>query len=438
MEIFLTYVVFFCVLFFAFKNGAVSLAIILNVVVFRAIPYVDYKAPYYGYYNENDILLGAILPALSFIIILLKIFWQKKKIKYHVDVFDAFMAILTITMILSIIISPFKTKSIYYTGIFLFLALPFYFVTKLYFLNIDNYKKKLHYFFLSIVLFAFIFSAISLYLHSVAKYPYERMTFPGVYPIPFCLFLCLALVILIIYQIKPNFKIDLSKKQRLIFSFPVLGIVLFSMIKTNTRGPVLALLLSALALLFVFCKIKLNTKIIMGFLVSLIFGIVVFFASFDVDKIASRFINLMPKDAESVTPRLMAYFDSVKILLNSPLGISVGTFGLYYSDQSSLDEDTGTYAHNLFMEFISSFGIFGVMLTLVLIYILLFEYNFMVKNQKKIFSDPLFFTSIALFFFFFFETQFSFTLNTHKGFYLSLAFYSVLKFKFLKQNNIDV
>jgi hypothetical protein len=437
MESFFIVLIFIFVLYFAFKNSAVSLAIILNIVVFRAIPYVDYKYPYYGYYNENDILLGAILPILCFLIIILKVLWKKKKIKFHVDVFDFFMLLLTLTMVLSIVISPFKTKSIYYTGIYLFLSLPFYLVTKLYFSNVVEYQKKIYHFFFSIVFFAFIFSIISLYLHSVAKYPYERMTFPGVYPIPFCLFLCLAFIILIAYQIKPNFKIGFTKKQKLFLSLPVLGLVLFSIIKTNTRGPVFALLLSIITVLFIFFKIKLNIKIIMGFLTSIIIGIVVFFSAFDVSKVAVRFINIMPKDAESITPRLLAYIDSFKILFTRPLGISVGTFGMYYSDQSSVDKDTGTYAHNLFMEFISSFGIFGVILSLILIYILLFEYNFLVKNQKRIFSEPLYFISIVLLFFFFFETQFSFTLNTHKGFYLSLALYSVLKFKYLKKVKND-
>ena len=65
----------------------------------------------------------------------------------------------------------------------------------------------------AIVFFAFIFSVISLYLHDKAKYPYDRMTFPGVFPIPFCLFLCSATILTIIYYIKPNFKnMALNKK----------------------------------------------------------------------------------------------------------------------------------------------------------------------------------------------------------------------------------
>lgn len=428
---------FIFVIYFAFKNSAVALAIILNVVIFRAIPYVNYSYPRYGYYNDPDILLGAILPILTFLIISFKIFWKKNKIKYHFDVFDVFMSFLTVIMLLSLIISPFKTKSIHYTGIYLFLALPFYFVSKLYFSNLINLKKKIYQFFFSIVIFAIIFSSISLYLQSIAKYPYERMTFPGVYPIPFCLFLCFALIILLSYRVKINFKLGLSKKQRLFFSLPAVGLVLLSIIKTNTRGPVVALLLCVITLLFVFFKIKLNARIIMGFLISLILGFAAFFTFFDVSKIAVRFINLMPKDAESVTPRLLAYLDSIKLLFTKPLGISVGTFGMFYSDQKAIDEDRGTYAHNLFMELISSFGVFGVILSLIFIYILLFEYNFLIKNQKKIFSDPIFFTSIVLFFFFFFETQFSFTLNTHKGFYFSMALYSTLKYKFLKQKIVD-
>jgi len=436
LESLLVTLVFLFVLYFSFKNTAVTLAILLNIVVFRSIPYVDYKAPYYGYYNENDIVLGAILPVLSFVIIIFRVCYKKKSLKFKLDVFDVFMISLTIIMLFSILFSPDYFKSIFYTGIFIFLALPFYFVTKVYLLNSENFTKSLYTLFNATVFFTIIFSIVSLYLHEIARYPYERMTFPGVYPIPFCLFLCLGLILLIIYRIKPTYREGVKKNLKYFYSIPVIFLILFSIIKTNTRGPVVALILASITLLFIFFKIKLNVKIITGFIVSVFLGLVAFFSFFDVNKVAVRFIELMPKDAESITPRLLAYFDSIKILFTRPFGISVGTFGIYYSDQDSIS-DSGTYAHNLFMEFISSFGIFGVLLTLGLIYILLFEYNFLIKNQKKVFQDPLFFTSIALMFFFFFETQFSFTLNTHKGFYLSLAFYSVLKFKFLKNNILN-
>ena len=106
MEQFLTYSLFLLIVLITLKNSAISLAILLNMVVFRAIPYVDYKAPYYGYYNESDLILGALLPITCYIIILLKIFLNKSKLKYHTDVFDLFMLTLSIIMIISIIFSP--------------------------------------------------------------------------------------------------------------------------------------------------------------------------------------------------------------------------------------------------------------------------------------------------------------------------------------------
>ena len=436
METILIYFVFLLVLFITLKKTAISLAILLNINMFRAIPYVNYKFPFYGYYNDNDVLLGAVLPILCFVIILLKIFWQKNKIKYPLDVIDVFMFLLGSIMIVSIVFSPSKLTSIYYTGIFLTLACPFYFVTKIFFINSKIKKKDFLLFASSLVFFAIIFSVISLYLHSVAKYPYERMTFPGVYPIPFCLFLCLVLMILIVYQIKPTFKVQLTKKTRLLFSLPILCLITFSVIKTNTRGPVFAMILSFIVILFMFFRIKLNTKIIMGVIFSFFVGLVIFVSAFDVNKIASRFINLAPKNAESFSPRILAYSDSIKILFTRPWGISVGTFGEFYSDKSVAK--TGTYPHNIFMELISSFGVIGLLLSFFIIYICLNEYDFIIKNQKKIFSDNLFFISILLFLFFFFEAQFSFTLNTHKGWYLTMALYSVFKFNFLKHKYNEV
>ncbi|QOD59676.1 O-antigen ligase family protein [Polaribacter haliotis] len=430
METILIYFVFLSILVITLKKTAISLAILLNINLFRAIPYVNYKHPFYGYYNENDILLGAILPILCFIIIILKIFWKKKKIKYHLDVFDVFMVLLGAIMVVSILVSPNKSTSILYTGIFLILGCPFYFVTKLFFFNSKNQKKDFLLFLGSLVFFGIIFSIISLYLHSIAKYPYERMTFPGVYPIPFCLFLCMSLIILILYQIKPNFKTALSKRKKILFSLPILCVIAFSIIKTNTRGPVFATILSFVFLLLMFFRIKLNTKIIMGFIFSFFMGLVVFVTAFDFNKIAVRFINLVPKDADSLSPRILAYLDSIHLLFVRPWGISVGTFGEFYYANSN--NESGTYAHNVFMELISSFGVIGLLLSFLIIYVCLHEYNFIIKNQKKIFSDNFLFITICLFLFFFFEAQFSFTLNTHKGWYLTMALYSVFKFKLLK------
>lgn len=430
MEQVLIYCVLVFVILVAIKKSSVALAILLNINLFRAIPYVDYKHPYYGYYNENDILLGAILPTICFFFILLKIIWKKDKIKYKVDIIDVFMLSLSLIMIVSNILSPNFSKSIYYTGIFIFLGCPFYFVTKLLFLNSNNIKKQFFEFVNAIIFFGFIFSIISLYLHSIAKYPYDRMTFPGVFPIPFCLFLCLALIFLIINYIKPSFNKALNKKAKILYTLPVIAIILFSIIKSNTRGPVFSMLLSSIVILGLFFKIKLNIKIILTFIATLFSGLLILVTAFDINKIAMRFIDLVPKEGNSLSPRLLAYTDSIKLLIYRPWGISVGTFEDFYSDQS--DKSASSYAHNLFMELISSFGVVGLLLSFFIIYICLYEYNFIIKNQKKIFSDYLFFTSIILLTFHFFETQFSFTLSTHKGWYLSLALYSVFKFKFLK------
>ncbi|MEN8834450.1 MAG: O-antigen ligase family protein [Polaribacter sp.] len=435
MEQTLIYCVFIFVVLVAIKKSSIALAILLNINLFRAIPYVDYLHPYYGYYNENDLLLGAILPALCFIIISLKIFYKKDKIKYKVDIIDVFILLISFTMIFSLIISPNFSKSIYYTGVFLFLGVPFYFVTKLLFLNTKNIHKQFLEFGLGLIFFAFIFSLISLYLHSIAKYPYDRMTFPGVFPIPFCLFLCSAFIVIIIYYIKPKFKIELPKFSKILFSLPVLAIILFSIIKSNTRGPVFAMILSGVVVLGMFFKIKLNIKIILAFIMVSFAGLIVLVTAFDINKIAMRFIDLVPKEGNSLSPRLLAYADSINILINRPWGISVGTFEDFYSNQA--DSAGSSYAHNLFMELLSSFGVVGLLLSFFIIYILMYEYNFIIKNQKKIFSDYLFFTSILLVTFYFFETQFSFTLSTHKGWYFALALYSVFKFKFLKSKCLN-
>ena len=179
-----------------------------------------------------------------------------------------------------------------------------------------------------------------------------------------------------------------------------------------------------------FFKIKLNIKIILSSIITLFLGLIILVTKFDINKIATRFVNLAPKNHESISPRLLAYYDSIRLLIYRPWGISVGTFGEFYSDKS--DASGGSYAHNLFMELISSFGIIGLLISILIIYLCLHEYNFIIKNQRAIFSDILFFISIILVVFFFIETQFSFTLNTHKGWYFSLAMYSVFKFNFLK------
>jgi len=433
MEIALVYIVFLGVIFITFYKPEISLSILLNINIFRAIPYVDYQNPRYGYYNENDVLLGATLPLLCFIIIIIKVL-IKKKIKYKIDKLDVFMVLLSLIMLVSVLASPRKLISFNYTVVFLFLAAPFFFVTKLYFSNVKDKDKSLIIFITSIVFFATFFSIESLYLHSIAQYPYERMTFPGVYPIPFCLFLCLAIIIIIVYYIRPQIKTDFSKKAKRLFSLATMAIIAYAIIKTNTRGPVFAMILSFVLVLTIFFRIKFNLKIILASFFALIAGLTTLFTLFDVNEIATRFINLMPKnkEADSFASRIDTYIDSLRIFINKPFGISVGTFKEYLTGLN-LNHRVDPYAHNLFLELISSFGVFGLLFSLLLIFLCLNEYNFIVKNQNKIFSKPHFFLIIVIMLFFFFETQFSFTLNTHKGWYLSMALYSVYKWDFIKQ-----
>ena len=127
------YATFVFIIYIAIKSTPVALAILLNINLFRAIPYVNYKFPNYGYYNENDIVLGAILPITCFLIIFLKIVLKTKQIKYHTDVFDVFILLLSIVMLVSILFSPDKLKSIVYSGIFILLSLPFDVAAKLHF-----------------------------------------------------------------------------------------------------------------------------------------------------------------------------------------------------------------------------------------------------------------------------------------------------------------
>lgn len=432
MEQYLIYFVFFIVLFITFKKPEVSLAMLLNINIFRAIPYVNYQAPKYGYYNESDILLGAVLPILCFVIITLKVLIKNKNIKYKSDIFDIFIVLLSVIMALSILVSPSIIKSIKYTGIFLFLGTSFYFVTKLYFLNTLNKINSLAWFVGAIVFFAILFSIESLYLDSIAQYPYERMTFPGVYPIPFCLFLCLSIIIIVTYYLKPQMKFEFSKKVRLFFSLPIMAIIVFATIKTNTRGPVFAMILAFSVILFMFFRIKFNPKIILGSLLILLAGFMVLITAFDINKIAARFITLTSKNSDSFSPRLSSYLDAINVFITRPWGISVGTFS-EYSSVDLISGQTAEYPHNLFMELISSFGVVGLTLSVLLIIFCLYEYNFIVRNQKGIFSQPMFFLTLVMLLFFFIETQFSFTLNTHKGWYLSMALYSVFKWDFIKK-----
>ncbi|MCF8272899.1 MAG: O-antigen ligase family protein [Flavobacteriaceae bacterium] len=408
----------------------------MNINLFRAIPYVNYQAPKYGYYNESDVLLGAVLPILCFVIITLKVLINKKKINYKSDIFDVFIVLLTVIMVFSILVSPSIMESIKYTSVFLFLGAPFYFITKLYFFNTENKTKSLAWFIGAIVFFAILFSIESLYLHSIAQYPYERMTFPGVYPIPFCLFLCSAILIIVIYYMMPTMKMEFSKKAKSLFSLPILAIIAFAIIKTNTRGPVFALILAFFLVFWMFFRIKFNPKIILGSILILTIGFIVLITVFDINKIASRFITLTSKNSDSFSPRLISYLDAINVLITKPWGISVSTFGEYSSKDINSDQ-IAMYPHNLFMEFISSFGIVGLILCVILIIFCFNEYNFIVRNQKKIFSQSIFFLTLVMLLFYFIETQFSFTLNTHKGWYLSMALYSVFKWDFIKNNLSD-
>ncbi len=402
------------VLFFAWKYPPVALAMLLQINLIRALSVINVSNLVFNVPNEPSIVFGLLLPVTSFFLILLKLSFLKRKLVYHFDETNYLIIVLTLALIGGCIYTPNLEEALNYTAKFLLLGVSFYSITKIYLLNTSDYYKQVKRFFLATYWLGLFLATIAIILVLYSDTFVLQLTIPGVHPNPFALLIGITTVIsFIIFYTQGkvfNIKRKLFLRSNTVF-FVYISLVLFA---TNSRGVLLSTILAIISYTLL-NKVKINRfKLITLSLVVLAMGSYALFL-IDVDVLFSRLLNAT--NDQSIADRFIAYKESFNILFSTFFGTGTGGFKYY----SILE-----YPHNLFLENMALFGVFGVFIDIYLIFLIIFllykSYMYRGKNPYPILLFSVFVCFLV-------ETMFSFTLWMHKGLYLSLALISVTLYK---------
>lgn len=407
------------VLGFCFLRPSIGLIMLLNMNLIRNLININFIDPCLKCTRDSDLFLGALIPLLGFILIFFRLDLSKR-IKYTLDYVDLFFIANIVVLLYSSFFSLDVLLSLDFLLRYIFLGISFYFISKLYFMNVQNFEKELNSMITFSIYFGLFFGCLAVLIVFVSGYeePYAaygvvmRLTLPGVHPIPFAQAIglgVLASAYRITHQIR-NKKIDL-------FLFISGLILLLILLFSNTRGVLISLILSLfLFFFFILPKIQLTLKakrILIGVSFIFVLGIILFV---DFDAIFGRFYSKY--SAQSTSLRIDAYLDSLSIFTNHLFtGIGGGTFNLY---------SVLPYPHNIVLEYLAHYGLLGLIL-ISWLFILL--YWMLMVSLKKAKNDYIYAFIFSLVIFYFIETQFSFTLWMHKGFYYSLGLFIAYHFR---------
>lgn len=395
------------VLFLCFYRPILGYAILLQINLVRALVSLDFHDICFLCLNEQDVLLGAIVPILGHLLILSKI-GLSKRIIYNLDIFDLFFCCVSAAMLFSTIYSLSPYDSLIYTSKFIFLGLPFYFSGKLILQNSNDKNNTIRLFLKHSLVLAVVFSIISLVLLFLYGGIPFRLTIPGVHPIVFSQLIGIGVIISFLKYLSKDNVFDFGNTLDR-FNTVFLLIFLVVLVLSKTRGVMLATITSILVY-FSFFKIVFKKKFLKFLLIIFLGGSAALMFSLDFDSVFNRILNAS-KDA-SIQERIALYSNSILVPISKPFGIGAGAFEFY--------KKVGFYPHNIFLDLIVQFGFLGIImflfLILLVVILVLSAYNY---RQNK-FKVLLF----GLLVYFLIETMFSFTLWMHKGVFAMLGILS--------------
>lgn len=412
-------------LIIAYKKPIYAIVIILNINTLRALPKLNFNHLAFRNMNEGDLYFSVILPFLAYILIFIKLDFKRKRAFYFFDAMDVFFLISTVIIASYSFISPDLIKGIDFTLRYLVIGIPLFYMSKIVVVNSNNPQEELKNFLKGLVIASLITGTLGFLLaYSVnfydptlgtgTEYRIERITIPGVHPIPYCQAIGLGALICFSLSYTNGAVLKLKKKRLALISLILFLYLVFMVLITNTRGVLLALITSIFFFLVLYPR-RISKKNARIFLFALILGVIFLVNYIDVEALFYRLLQSFNNDA-SFSERSMLLKESFNILTTNPIG--VGTSGF----------PSGGYPHNIFLDYIVSFGVFGWALSFILITILI-HYFVITYNSRK--ENPFLVLLFCIIIYFFMETLVSFTLWMHKGFYLSLGIYSAYVY-FLK------
>ena len=185
------------ILYICWRRPIAGLAVLMQINLIRAIVSLDFNNLCFRCINESDVLLGAVIPLLGFVLILIRLYSKNKNLKFRLSFIDVFFVLVIFTLFYSSIFSANFTASVAYTGRFILLASSYYFVTKITILNAEEPDKLIIDFLKVTLILGFCLGVISLILLSFSDGFVDRLTIPGVHPIPFSQLIGFAVLVII-------------------------------------------------------------------------------------------------------------------------------------------------------------------------------------------------------------------------------------------------
>ena len=397
------------ILYVCWRKPIAGLAVLVQINLVRAVVSLDFDNLCFKCINESDLLLGAIIPLLGFALILVKLYSKNKNLKFKLSFIDVFFVLVIVTLFYTSIFSANMAASVAYTGRFILLASSYYFISKIIILNAEQPNKLIIDFLKVTLILGVCLGIISLILLYFSSGYVDRLTIPGVHPIPFSQLIGFAVLVIISSLIidKNLLPINIGS---LVSRGLLLVFLLMVLFASNTKGILLSIIISFIIMLYL-KGFKISKKLLV--LMCLVILPLTFYV---VSKIGyeSLFERLFRSLGDnSINHRLLSYGESFEIFMRFPLtGSGPGAYDIF---------GYLPYPHNFFLENIAQYGILGIIINIYFLFMLyiIFEISNRTKHKNFIFS--LLFILIV---YFFTETMVSFTLWMHKGLYLSLGLFS--------------
>ncbi|MGB1169099.1 MAG: O-antigen ligase family protein [Flavobacteriaceae bacterium] len=407
------------ILYICWRKPIAGLAVLVQINLVRAVVSLDFNNLCFKCINESDLLLGAIIPLLGFALILVKLYSKNKNLKFKLSFIDVFFVLVIVTLFYTSIFSANMAASVAYTGRFILLASSYYFISKIIILNAEQPNKLIIDFLKVTLILGVCLGIISLILLYFSSGYVDRLTIPGVHPIPFSQLIGFAVLVIISSLIidKKLLPINIGS---LVSRGLLLVFLLMVLFASNTKGILLSIIISFIIMLYL-KGFKISKKLLV--LMCLVILPLTFYV---VSKIGyeSLFERLFRSLGDnSINHRLLSYGESFEIFMRFPLtGSGPGAYDIF---------GYLPYPHNFFLENIAQYGILGIIINIYFLFMLyiIFEISNRTKHKNFIFS--LLFILIV---YFFTETMVSFTLWMHKGLYLSLGLFSGYYFNKNKKN----
>ncbi|MBT9252259.1 MAG: O-antigen ligase family protein [Brockia lithotrophica] len=365
--------------------------------------------------NPQEGIWGILFPLAAYLVLLLNMSRNKDLKIPKLVTSDIIMIVLTIILLAGVIYSPDPYRGLIIFAKFVSLALVYYLLLRLY---LSNYSST-HNFYTYFIGLWIISVLVSIFALTFQTGIDKRLTVGSSHPIPFGMLIASGLLINVFFIVNSNM-INRYIPKKVLFASAL--ILLYAFIASNNRGPFIAWVISTIFLIaipvlrskFVFLKFK---YVINLMLVALVIFIAFIFIKVETPFFIERLFNGLSMllssgegKGQSALERINAWETALGLFSLHPiLGVGTGGFAYFHFFE---------YPHNIILEVAAENGAFGIITLIFLIIISLRE--IMLSTRKQ--SNPFSVLAASLTLLNLIESQVSYTLWMHKGWFISLAF----------------